>query len=179
MTPAAFQGRALAPICTHRHFKIPIRPQAYPLRQELVSHRHQSHRVRASSSDETDVITTEIPEPEDVRGAIAVRPDSRSITCRSVPCRACTADAKVTCMCRLGWSNTIRAHMRQPWASLRRLWTCQGRASSNSGISLLLQPTKECHCSPALPTADGADLCLNVVIVTMPRLLCAGTSLQP
>lgn len=161
MTPAAFQGRALAPTCTHRHFKMPSRPQGSPLRQMLVSQRHRIHRVRASSSDETDVITTDIPEPEDARGAIAVSLDNTAIACRSLPCKACIADAKVTCMCRLGWSNTIQAHMRQPWASLRRLWTCQGRASNSSGAS------KYCSLQRNVMAALQCPLLMALIYVRM------------
>ena len=47
-----------------------------------MSQRHRIHRVRASSSDETDVIATDIPEPEDARGAIAVSLDNTAIGCR-------------------------------------------------------------------------------------------------
>jgi len=38
--------------------------------------RRRLHKIRASASEDTDVITTDIPEPEDARGAIAVSPNS-------------------------------------------------------------------------------------------------------
>lgn len=74
---AAFQGKAFALTpkgCAHHTFLQPCRPQMSPFRQGRLLQRNQRRcaGVTVSSSEDTDVITTDIPEPEDARGAIAV-----------------------------------------------------------------------------------------------------------
>ena len=70
--------------CAHGRMSQAHRPQSSPFRHQNLPQRRRLHKIRASASEDTDVITTDIPEPEDARGAIAVSPSSR-LTMSSCP----------------------------------------------------------------------------------------------
>ena len=64
--------------CKHRPLSLRLRPNITPFRKQNFTQRTRLHRIRAESSEDTDVL--DIPEPEDARGAIAVSPEHLEYT---------------------------------------------------------------------------------------------------